>query len=162
MRYPRGAATGAPLPETPVPLPVGVGEFLRQGDGSLAVIAVGNRVGPALYAAKKLADEHNADITVFNARWIKPLPEEQLRAIIKDHKQILILEEGCRAGGFSSAVLEFWSDEGLLSGQRVCRMGLPDAFVEHGSSRQLRRLLGIDADSILDKMRDMLTTGAAL
>lgn len=156
MRYPRGAAVGAVLTEPPAPLPVGEGEFLQTGDGSLAVVALGNRVMPALDAAERLQQETGIHPTVFNARWIKPLPERQLSDIINSHKQVLIVEEGCLPGGFSSAVIEFWSDQGLLQGQRVCRMGLPDAFVEHGPAETLRQMVGIDADGILQKMRDML------
>ena len=156
LRYPRGLAAGTPLPERMRTLPVGRAEYLLRGECGLAVVAVGNRVLPALFAARRILEEDGTRITVLNARWIKPLPEEELREIISGHDTVLLLEEGSRMGGFSSAVLEFWSDEGLLAGQRVVRLGLPDFFVEHGSVKILRKRLRLDTDSIQEKMRELL------
>lgn len=161
LRYPRGPGAGVPLPESLTPLPVGRGEFLHRGDSGLAVVAVGNRVWPALYAAERLKKETGRGITVLDARWIKPLPEEDLRALIAGHDKVLLLEEGALAGGFSSAVLEFWSDAGLLRGQRIVRLGLPDAFVEHGAVKLLRKRLRLDMDSIADTLRELLAAAAS-
>jgi 1-deoxy-D-xylulose-5-phosphate synthase len=159
LRYPRGAGVGAALPETPEVLPLGRGEYLRRGEGKLAVVAVGSMVMPALKAARRVAEESGETVTVLNARWVKPLPEQELREVIAEHKAVLLLEEGALAGGFSSAVLEFWSDKGLLAGQRIQRLGLPDAFVEHGPVRELKRRLGLDEEAIAEKMREMLQGG---
>ena len=156
LRYPRGLGPGAPLPDMPVALPVGRAEYLCRGSGGLAVVALGNTALPAFQAARQLAEQEGASITVLNARWIKPLPEQELREILDNHASVLILEEGVLAGGFSSAVLEYWSDAGLLKGQRVCRMGLPDRFVEHGSVKVLRKRLKLDIDSIRAKMQELL------
>ena len=155
LRYPRGLAPGVRLPETLSPLPVGRGEFLRRGASGLAVVAAGNRVMAAVKAARRLHEEEGVDVTVLNARWIKPLPEAELRETAQTHDRILTLEEGALMGGFSSAVLEFLSDEGLLGKVRVTRLGLPDAFVEHGPVKLLRKRLAIDADSILRTMREL-------
>ena len=155
LRYPRGLGAGATLPEELLPLAVGEAEYLQKAEGGLAVIAVGNRVLPALAAARQMLEEDGTSVTVLNARWIKPLPEKELKEIILSHDKVLLLEESSLAGGFSSAVLEYFADAGLLTGQRICRLGLPDAFVEHGPVKILRQRLGIDTDSILVKMRTM-------
>lgn len=156
LRYPRGVAPGAPLPKKPTPLDIGKAEYLCKGTSGLAVIAVGNRVLPAFHAARQIHEQSGASVTVLNARWIKPLPEKDLRAVFEKHRTILLLEEGALAGGFSSAVLEFCSDKGLLEGQRIRRLGLPDAFVEHASVHVLRRRLKLDMDSIRETMLDLL------
>jgi 1-deoxy-D-xylulose-5-phosphate synthase len=156
LRYPRGAGVGVSLPETLTPLPIGQAEYLCRGDGALAVVAVGSMVMPALNAARRLAEDSGHEATVLNARWVKPLPKDDLREIVKTHRAVLLLEEGVLAGGFSSAVLEFWSDNGLLRGQIVRRRGLPDAFVEHGPVKALKQCLGIDEDGILATMREMV------
>ncbi len=156
LRYPRGQAPGAPLPDALQPLPVGEAEYLRRGSGSLAVVALGNQVLPALDAADRLFAECKTEITVLNARWVKPLPIKELEEIVRNHDRVLLLEEGVLAGGFSSAVLEFWSDAGLAKGQLICRLGLPDAFVEQGDVKVVRERLCIDSESICKKMREML------
>ncbi len=155
LRWPRGLGVGAALPETLKALPIGQGEFLRRAEGGLAVVALGNQVHPALAAAARL-EEEGIEVTLLNARWVKPLPKAELREIAGRHKSILVLEEGCLAGGFSSAVLEFYNDTGLLHGLRLQRMGLPDEFVEHGKPEELRKLLGLDADSIYQRMRELV------
>ena len=154
LRYPRGLAPGAPLPDVMRPLPVGRGEWLRRGTSGLAVVALGNRVTPALKAAMELEKE-GVDVSVLNARWVKPLPEEELRELARGHDRILTLEEGALMGGFSSAVIEFLNDEGLLDGKRVTRLGLPDSFIEQGPVKALRKRLCIDGESILRKMREL-------
>ena len=93
---------------------------------------------------------------VFDPVWIKPLPEEQLAEIAKSFDRILIVEEGVLAGGFSSAVLEFWNDRGLMRGQRIKRLGLPDHFVEHGSQLRLRELVGLRTNNIAEAMLELL------
>jgi 1-deoxy-D-xylulose-5-phosphate synthase len=159
LRYPRGAGEGTPLPEDLLrerPLPLGQGEFLLRGDGSLAALAVGGLVAPALAAARELAADGASPVTVCDARWIKPLPLDDLKEIAATHDKILLLEEGCLAGGFSSAVLEYLADAGLLRKTRVDCLGLPDAFVEHGPAPELRARLGLDRAGIAAKMREML------
>jgi 1-deoxy-D-xylulose-5-phosphate synthase len=154
VRYPRGVGPGAEVAETPdgvEPLPVGQGELLRDGADAL-VIALGSRVYPALEGAQELEAEHGLSVAVFNARFVKPLPEAQILELAQRFDCIVTAEEGCLAGGFGSAVLELLADRGPLSckttGCRVKRVGIPDAFIEHGTSKELRAKVGIDKAGI--------------
>jgi 1-deoxy-D-xylulose-5-phosphate synthase len=156
LRYPRGIGPGTPLPERAIPLSIGQAEYLCKGTSDLAVIAVGNRSVPAYHAARQIQEQTGMSVTVLDARWIKPLPEKELRDVFSRHRTILLLEESALAGGFSSAVLEFCSDAGLLDGQRIRRLGLPDAFVPHGAIKILRKRLKLDLDSIRETMLEFL------
>ncbi|MGE4299360.1 MAG: 1-deoxy-D-xylulose-5-phosphate synthase [Desulfovibrionaceae bacterium] len=147
IRYPRGVGVGVPLDTPPALLPLGQGELLREGADAL-IIAIGNRVHPALAAAEALAAERGVQAAVFNARFAKPLPEAQLLDLCTRHSRIVMVEENTISGGFSSAVLELLADRGALAGQRITRLGLPDAFVEHGPQRALRAKVGIDSQGI--------------
>ena len=160
IRYPRGNATGRPLPEvesilTLPTLPPDKGELIRDGKDA-AIFAVGSMVVPAQAAAERLAAETGLEAAVFDARWVKPLPEKQLLELAGRFDRILCIEENALEGGFSSAVLELLSDNGALKGQHIRRMGLPDAFIEHGAQPLLRGNLGLDADGILAALRDLL------
>jgi 1-deoxy-D-xylulose-5-phosphate synthase len=155
LRYPRGPGAGVTLPEKMTPLPVGRGEYLERGDDGTAIVALGSRALPALYAAQKLRKNGGPRVTVLNARWVKPLPEEELREIAAGHDTIVLLEEGVLACGFSSAVLEFFNDNAPAAGKRILRLGLPDAFVEHGASGDLRRRLKLDAAALYDILREL-------
>lgn len=155
LRYPRGAGYGVALAGEPRLLTPGRGEVLQEGEG-LAVIAAGSRAHPALEAAARVEQACGVRPLVFDPVWLKPLPEEQLTRIAQEFDRILLVEEGVLAGGFSSAVLEFWNDARLLRGQRIKRVGLPDAFVEHGNQLRLREMTGLCSGNLAADMLELL------
>ena len=155
VRYPRGAGFGVTLDECLRTLPEGQGQLMQDGE-RVAVIAVGNRVHPALEAAHAVQEECGVQVAVFDPVWLKPLPEEQLLELAARFDALLFVEESSLSGGFSSAVLELLADKGGLRGQRIRRLGLPDHFVEQGTQRQLRERLGLRADGIAQELRLLL------
>jgi len=147
VRYPRGVGPGADVPEVLDLLPLGQGELLRDGTDAV-IIALGSRVYPALEGAQELEAEQGLSVAVLNARFIKPLPEAQILELAGRFGCIITAEEGCLAGGFGAAVLELLADRNLLAGRTLRRVGVPDQFVEHGSSKELRAKVGIDKNGI--------------
>lgn len=155
VRYPRGAGMGVSLDAELRLLPSAQGEIMQEGE-RVAIVAVGNRVRPALEAAAAIEKEFGFRPLVFDPIWLKPLPAAQLAEIARTFDRIVFVEEGCLAGGFASAVLERWADDGLLRGQRIRRLGIGDAFVEHGSQAQLRELVGLRAPDIIRAVRELI------
>ncbi|MDP2848572.1 MAG: 1-deoxy-D-xylulose-5-phosphate synthase [Humidesulfovibrio sp.] len=147
VRYPRGVGNGAEVQDEPELLPIGQGEMLREGTDAV-ILALGSRVHPALECAQELEAELGLSVAVFNARFVKPLPEAQLLDLAKRFGRILTAEEGCLSGGFGSAVLEFYADQGVLGGLSLRRVGIPDQFIEHGAAKELRAKAGIDKAGI--------------
>jgi len=156
VRYPRGVGEGAPLAQTPQILPLGRGELLRQGTDGV-IVALGSRVNPALEAARTFHEQTGKEVAVFDARFVKPLPEEQLLALAGSQPFMLLVEENALAGGFGSAVLELLADHDALSSLRVKRLGVPDRFIEHGSQKELRARIGVNRDGILHALQAMLS-----
>ncbi|MCA1945362.1 MAG: 1-deoxy-D-xylulose-5-phosphate synthase [Desulfovibrio sp.] len=163
IRYPRGVGPGAPVLDDsrPIPpIPLGQGELLRDGAdcADCCIIALGSRVYPALEAAQRLAQE-GIGCAVLNARFVKPLPETMLVEAATRWPRLLIVEEGTRLGGFSSAVLECLADRGVLcraGSPRIKRLGLPDRFIEHGPQKALRQRLGLDKNGIAAAVRALV------
>ena len=155
LRYPRGSGYGVPVHSPLAILPTGRGELLEEG-GDALIIALGSRVHPALEAAQRIREEIGKKSALFDPVWVKPLPEEELLELAARYRKILLVEEGSLAGGFSSAVLELWSDRGVLDGQKIHRVGVPDAFVEHGTQQELRTQLGLCVDGIALALRELL------
>lgn len=155
IRYPRGAGFGVPADEPLHRLEPGRGDLLEDGV-KVAIIAAGNRVHPALEAAQRVREHIGIRVAVFDPVWIKPLPEAQLLELAARFEALLFVEEGTLAGGFSSGVLELLADQGALRGQRIRRLGLPDAFIEQGTQRQLREKLGLRADGIVREILALL------
>lgn len=157
IRYPRGSGPGLALSLTPQSLTVGRGEVLKPGT-EVMILAVGSLVTPALQVAHELEQESVPGIGVINARFIKPLPEQEILEAAGSCSKLLILEENILAGGFGSAVLEFLNDRSMLSGLRVKRLGLPDRFIEHGPVPLLHKQLELDVLGIKNALRELLLT----
>lgn len=155
IRYPRGTGVGATLETVPRPLVLGRGEMLRGGrDG--VVIALGSRVHPALEAVQELEAEQKMDCALYNPRFVKPLPADDLLELARRYDRILFVEENVLAGGFSSAVLELYAEHGAMRGQKLRRLGIPDQFVEHGPQNLLRAEVGIDKVGIKKAALEMM------
>jgi 1-deoxy-D-xylulose-5-phosphate synthase len=153
LRYPRGAAEGAPLPATPERLPIGKGEVLAEGRG-VALLGYGYGVTVALEAAAILAD-HGIQATVADARFAKPLDGELAERLARDHDLLVTIEENVLPGGFGAAVLEHLEDAfaaGPSERARVLRVGLPDRYVTHGKPDLLRAEVGLTGQSVADRV----------
>ncbi|TVM18481.1 1-deoxy-D-xylulose-5-phosphate synthase [Oceanidesulfovibrio indonesiensis] len=153
IRYPRGLGVGAKLTDQPQPVPVGEGELIREGTDAM-VIALGSRVYPALEGAAALEAE-GLDVGVFNTRFVKPLPIQQILELAAKCPRLVIAEEHTRMGGFASAVLESLADADALSGLTIRRVALPDSFVEHGTQKELRAAVGVDKTGIMNAVREL-------
>ena len=143
IRYPRGNGVHAEWRTPMKEVAVGTGRCLREGT-ELAIISF----GPIGNEVVKVLDEMPTTKSVahYDLRFVKPLDENMIQEIGNRFKKIITIEDGVRNGGMGSAVLEWLNDHKFYP--QMIRMGLPDAFVEHGSVAQLRQLVGLDADSI--------------
>lgn len=149
LRYPRGNGYGVPLDQDLKPLPIGKAELLREGaDGVL--VALGSMVYPALDAAADLASE-GLELSVVNARFVKPLDAELLLQLVKRFGRLVILEENALQGGFGTAVLELLEEQGIQA--QVLRIGYPDQYIEQGEQHELRAMHGLDKEGIAKSVR---------
>ena len=82
----------------------------------------------------------------YNMRFVKPLDQNQLKQIFNKYNHIITIEDGCKAGGFGSAILEFANEAGYSNPIEV--LGIKDKFMEHGTIDELHELAGIDTESI--------------
>lgn len=146
FRYPRGTGIGVKMAAEPQVLPIGKSEIVREGEDVL-VIAVGNRVYPALEAAQTLADS-GISTAVINARFVKPLDTATILPLAEQIGKVITIEDGVIMGGFGSAVLEALAAAGIKDVQ-VTNLGIPDEFVEHGDVQHLYALCQCDADAVV-------------
>jgi 1-deoxy-D-xylulose-5-phosphate synthase len=148
VRYPRGNGTGVALDANLTQLPIGKGEIVRRG-GDALIVAFGPIIANALAAAEILATHHNVTCTVINARYVKPLDVELLRAELPKYPLICTIEDHAIAGGFGSAVIEFANDEGIALQSPIKRFGVGDSFVPHATQAEQHALYGYDAKGIV-------------
>ncbi|HEX5581409.1 MAG TPA: transketolase C-terminal domain-containing protein, partial [Gemmatimonadaceae bacterium] len=157
FRYPRDTAPDVPPPVAELePVPVGTWEVLRSG-GEVAILAVGTMVRPALEAAETLAAE-GLPVTVVNARYLKPYDELTLNAILHDHKQVLVVEEGTVVNGFGAYMSSVIAR--IDPSVRVVAHGVPDAYIDHAPRPVQLSILGLDAAGIAERVRALHGTEA--
>lgn len=147
VRYPRGSGTGVAVPPSLQTLPLGKGEVRRNGNG-VALLAFGSMLAPALTAAESL------DATVANMRFVKPLDEELVLRLAREHALLVTVEENVIQGGAGSAVSECLARHGVTVS--VLHLGLPDTFIEQGEPAKLLAECGLDAEGLLRSVRGVL------
>jgi len=156
IRYPRGKGTTAEWHNTPVRIALGTGEKLKDGS-DIAVLTIGTIANQARKAIEQIERE-NADIGIahYDMRFVKPLDEKILHEVGKTFDKVITIEDGVIQGGFGSAVLEFFADNGYRV--QTKRLGIPDTFVEHGTPDELYSMLGLDTEGIANSIREMIRT----
>ncbi|MEN6520452.1 MAG: 1-deoxy-D-xylulose-5-phosphate synthase [Armatimonadota bacterium] len=154
IRYPRGGGPSEYLRKTPSMMAIGQSEEMRSGD-DLCIIAVGTTVYQAIEAAETL-EKDGYNVEVINARFVKPLDEKAILDAAERCKRLVIVEDNTTLGGFGSAILELLASKGIVASVKLLGMG--DKFIEHGSVRSLKRILGLNAEGIVNTAREMLQT----
>lgn len=143
LRYPRGEAYDG-LEEFRAPIVCGKSEILYD-ESKLALVAVGSMVKTAMQV-RELLKELGYSCTVVNARFVKPIDEQMLDYLAKDHQLVVTLEENVRSGGFGEKVVEYYND--IRSDVHVMQVALPDDYIEHGNVDLLKEEACIDAECI--------------
>jgi 1-deoxy-D-xylulose-5-phosphate synthase len=154
IRWPRDSVPAEVPPIAQITAtPYGTWEIVRRGEG-LAILAVGTMVGPALEAARQLA-ESGVHATVVNCRYLKPYDRAVFEEVVRSHAAVLTLEEGAVVNGFGAymarEIAEFARDRAV----RVETMGVPDRFVEHGTREELMREVELDVPGIVARVRTL-------
>ena len=147
FRYPRGDGVGVEMPERGEALAIGKGRIVREGT-KIALLSFGGRLQESLAAAEELA-ARGLSTTVADARFAKPLDEDLIRRLAREHEVLITIEEGA-VGGFGSHVLQFLSSNGLLdNGVKVRSMMLPDFFVNHDSPAKQYETAALTSSNIV-------------
>jgi 1-deoxy-D-xylulose-5-phosphate synthase len=154
LRYPRGEGRGVEMPEFGVPLEIGKGRIMREGN-KIALLSFGTRLGECLKAAEELA-ALGLSTTVADARFMKPLDLDMILRLAREHEVFITIEEGA-IGGFGSHVAHALADAGALDrGLRFRSMILPDIFLDHDTPAAMYALAGLDTKSIVARVFEAL------
>lgn len=149
IRYPRGKGELENWQNTMELIPIGKGRQLHEGS-DVAVLSIGS-IGNEVIKAIKMAEKEGISIAHYDMIFLKPLDEALLHDVGKRFAHIITVENGTVIGGLGTAVAEFMCEHGYTP--RIRRIGIPDAFIEHGSIPELFRQCGMDSESILQTLR---------
>ena len=149
IRYPRGNGVMVDWQKPMKAIKVGKGRMICDGEevAILSIGHIGNEVDKAI-----------ADLNVegfypahYDMRFVKPLDEALLDEVFSKFNTVITVEDGCIEGGMGTAVLEYMADRNYKA--RVIRLGIPDAFIEHGEQPELWQECGFDAESICKQVK---------
>ena len=150
LRYPRGNAI---FKENPVLSTVEIGTWTTDKpleETKMAVITY----GPDVDKVAQKAEINHLNISVINARFIKPLDGEMLQRIHDLKLPVIVYETDMLAGGLASAILEWCCDNECMI--EITRVGIKDHYVTHGSLPQLRKFEKIDITSLFNRIVSMI------
>ena len=147
LRYPRGEAYDG-LQEFRAPVEYGRSEMIYE-EADIALLAVGSMVKMA-EKVRDVLKETGYSCTLVNVRFVKPIDEELLEDLAKNHRLAVTMEENVRNGGFGDHVLEYVSDRELPL--QVLNVALPDEYVEHGNVDLLYKEVGLDPELIAKRI----------
>ena len=136
IRYPRGTGPGATMVEALETFPIGKAEVRRRGHHGLAILSFGTMLAPAAVIAAEI------DATLVNMRFVKPLDEELILDMARTHQAFVTMEDNAIAGGAGTAVAELLAANGVTL--PILHLGLPDAYLEHGSREEVLTMAGLD------------------
>lgn len=142
IRYPRGRGTIKDWKKPFEKLGIGTSRKIQSGK-KIAVLSIGNMLDNVLKATKNFPEN---SIEIIDMRFIKPLDEERLHQVFQQFSKIITIEDGCIAGGFNEAVISFANQHQYTA--KLIPLGIPDQFIEQGSTAELQELAGISVKKI--------------
>lgn len=144
IRYPRGCGSIIDWNQPMEAIPIGQCRQLSEGN-DLAILTIGT-VGIQASRVVKMLLKDGISASHYDMRFVKPLDEVALHSIFKNYSHILTVEDGVLQGGFGSAILEFMADNQYSVPLK--RIGIPDKFIDHGTTEELYRDYGLDQQGI--------------
>ena len=159
IRYPRADTKSLTFDHYKLePLEIGKGKVIKQGT-EIAILSLGTRLSECLKVAQMLEDK-GYDITVVDARFLRPLDHELIKELAMNHQIMLTVEEGV-LGGFGSRVAQYLLNNGLLDNRLKFRsLYLPDCFIEQNTVHQMYEDAGLNASGIYRIIQGLLFNSA--
>ena len=160
FRYPRGNGIGVELPGIKETLEIGKGKIISEGK-NLAILNFGARLDECKKASEILKKK-GITISIFDARFAKPLDEKSIIELASNHEAIITIEEGS-IGGFGSHITKLLSDRGFFDkGLKFRSMILPDKFLDQDTPDKMYKTAGLDCESIVQKVEDILNSNVVI
>jgi 1-deoxy-D-xylulose-5-phosphate synthase len=154
FRYPRGNGVGVELPNLDEVLEIGKGKIISEGK-KVAILNLGTRLQQCL-EAKEILSKKGINITIVDARFVKPLDEKLILEVASNHEVLITIEEGS-IGGFGSHVSQLLADRGVFdNGLRFRSMILPDSFIDQDTPSKMYDQAGLNSNDIVNKIEETL------
>ena len=148
IRYPKGEAYQE-LEDHKEPICYGKSEIIHKSK-DIAILAVGNMVKTAVTVTKNLREE-GIDPSLVNVRFVSPIDYETIDELVKDHNIFVTMEDNVKTGGFGQQLSDYLITHSIQDVRHI-NFSIPNIFVDQGSVDELYQELGLDAQSITNKI----------
>lgn len=154
FRFPRGNCLGLDISMDPIPLEIGKGRIIYEGN-NIALISFGARLNECKEALNNLAKK-GIKITLIDARFSKPLDTKLIDKVLDSHENIITIEEGS-IGGFGSIVLDYIHNKRNKKNiSKIENIYFPDYFIDHDTPENQYKSIGMDSKSIENRIFNIL------
>jgi 1-deoxy-D-xylulose-5-phosphate synthase len=150
LRYPRGSFVDAQLPES-TEFELAKSQLLISNDSDILFIGYGNGVGRAWQTLQEL----DAEVSLLDLRFVKPLDAQMLKNLSKKHKKWFVFSDSSKMGGVGSAILEFLASENIVDIELVS-FEYEDEFITHGNTKLVEESLGLLPSQLAQKVKSMV------
>ncbi|MBF4985831.1 1-deoxy-D-xylulose-5-phosphate synthase [Nonlabens mediterrranea] len=150
IRYPRGRGRILNWQQPFQKLSIGQSRVIHAGT-KIAVLSIGS-IGAMI---DDLISDEELDVTHVDMRFLKPLDHDMLDDIFEQHEHIITIEDGTVIGGLGSAVVDYASAKAYKN--NIYKLGIPDAFIQHGPTKDLHKIAGIDSETVFNLISDLST-----
>ncbi|WP_026809343.1 1-deoxy-D-xylulose-5-phosphate synthase [Arenibacter latericius] len=151
IRYPRGRGVTLDWKQKFTKISLGEAQELQKGT-EIAVLSIGHIGNMVSELLQELNNKHQ--IGHYNMRFVKPLDRKMLQSIFNKYSNIITIEDGCSTGGFGSAIVEFANEINAKIPIKI--IGVPDAFIEHGTVEELQHIAKIDKTELRKQINNIL------
>ena len=159
IRYPRGSGLGLDYQGISETIEIGQSRLIHQGS-DLLIISIGRMLDEAKQVAEKIKRDLKLDVTIVDARFVKPIDIQMLDFQLPMNKfRLVTMEDGCVQGGFGSAIAEEINLLKLDYPVKQLTLGIPDEFVTHGTVSNLCKELKLDSETMFERVQHWLQEG---
>jgi 1-deoxy-D-xylulose-5-phosphate synthase len=156
VRYPRDSVSDRFAADPCPPFVLGAARPLREVDHpDAAMLAYGDMAISAMKALDLLNGHGEYRISIYDARFAKPVDALLIRRLLENRIAIITIEDHALTGGFGSCVLEAAAEMGLDT-RLITRLGLPESWIHQGERREQLEEAGLDPASIARVVRNVL------
>jgi 1-deoxy-D-xylulose-5-phosphate synthase len=150
LRFPSGSVAA----DLPALRRIGPVDVLREDDHKdVLLVTVGAFGKLGMEAAERLS-EQGYGVTVADPRWVRPVPIE-LAGLAREHRLVVIVEDGVRTGGVGDAVASLLRDADVDVPLR--NFGVPTGFHPHGTRAEVLAALGLTAQDVARAVTEVVS-----
>lgn len=151
IRYPRGLCENINWKQPFKDLIIGKGRIIKEGN-KIAILTIGTIGNTVNSVINKL--EKKESLGHYNLQFIKPLDNQLLHHIFSKYDTVITYEDGVISGGFGSSIIEFTAQNDYRT--KIIIKGIPDHFIEHGNTQELKGIVNLDELSIKNTISSIL------